>query len=159
MATLELLKAQLGQKPLHPYYSSPYFRSQRPYYGQYPFSYRSYNPFYPYSPYQPYHDPTYVRQSAYYQPFVNQNEGRIPASTDETLSDEEALNNLKSLKEIYEKSDSDKRLLISTISVNSDLSSITIKTTSFLSLFSSLSSLATISVTTKTVLVPGLTIG
>jgi len=61
---------------------------------------------------------------------------------DNLLSDDEALEKLAALKKQYESSDEFGRSLISSITIASNLNSITIKTTSFLSLLSSLSSLA-----------------
>jgi hypothetical protein len=72
---------------------------------------------------------------------------------DESLSDKEAIEQLLAWKEENERDESLSRFLLPSITINS--TTITITRTSFLSLLSSL----TVSITTKTILVPGLSIG
>ncbi len=76
---------------------------------------------------------------------------------DESKSDQDALKDLMDLKETFEASDDDKRFLIPSIEVSDNGNTVTIKTTTFVSLLNSLASSVTVSVTTKTVLIPGVT--
>jgi len=125
------------------YYRSFYYPAplpvQYPAFPAYPpyFLQRSYNPFYSVAAPQ-------FRQSP--SPII-----------DESKSDQDALKDLMDLKETFEASDDDKRFLIPSIEVSDNGNTVTIKTTTFVSLLNSLASSVTVSVTTKTVLIPGVT--
>ena len=109
-------------------------------------------------PYYDYYNEAPVHADPY--PHVHQTVGENKKSgqegsmvIDESLSDKEAIEQLLAWKEENERDESLSRFLLPSITINS--TTITITRTSFLSLLSSL----TVSITTKTILVPGLSIG
>ena len=129
---------------------SPYFFQAGPYRAAYYHSYLMpvWNPFYP------------ANSAA-----VQSNEiltARQPFPVDDELSEEEALKELEAIKkEMAEDAAATRhqeRLLLPSISINPDHSAVTVSLKSFASLLRSLNSRVTVTLATRTILVPNVSI-
>lgn len=129
---------------------SPYFFRAGPYQTGY---YRPYlmpvlNPFYP-------TNPATVQDEEILT-------ARQPFPVDDELSEEDALKELEAIKKEMAEDDAAKRhqdrLLLPSISVNPDHSSVTVSLKSFASLLRSLNSRVTVTLATRTILVPNVSI-
>ena len=149
-----------GQWPVHPFNYPPY-KTQPNYY--YPPYYGPYNPYHYQPAYQPYYS-RFMGPVGYKTALQkNQIEARrpFPSVADEQLSDDDALAKLNSLKADHERVS--ERFVQPSVSLASDYSSLTITFPSIYSVLNSLQAVAnqltTLNVTTKTVLIPGISIG